>query len=404
MTLPVCSDPARARTQEVYAAIESTAHTAETLTDADYIEVTEDPSSLKATRATINNLSRTAGLDPLPIQKGQTEIQEFTFKTYIYHASAAGSIPHLAQLWEAMMGTETINGGSDVVYSASDADTALPNMTFLVKSDNESQSFSAQITSGVPDISPTNGDESLLQIVWTARISKWYSIKAGKASGTGSTGPDVVTFTDKGEAARFAVGAIVYDGTTVLNVTAVDLSAGTITLDATPVIGAVNITPWSPGAPASSPWTEFQYLASDVNVVIGTVTSEDSNELPILTGSMLYDNDVTVRNNETGRPIGSMCANRTKTRTITFSLGLVRYSKTAEWVTAAYDNRDTTISVIATAADGSTRTFEIEQGTDGVAKIAAGDGGTDNDMLSDNYVISFADSEGGNTAVQFKFA
>ena len=404
MALPACADAARLRTTEIYVAIESVPGTAETFTDADFVEITEDPTlPVPFQKANIDNLSRTSGFGKLPAQLGNLIDQDFTFKTYVYHSPDATTAPHLGQLWEALTGTETI--ASEVTYSASASSSAMNSMSVLVKTDNLAFSFRGQMTSAPIIMTPTDDSSTHLQVEWSIKIAGWYYYAAGLASGTGSTGPDIVTFTDKGDAARFSDAAILDDAGSpiVVSTDGVDLTAGTVAFDSSPTIGAVSLTPWSPGAPAAPTWSEYQFDAHAINFTIQTTAAETIYEAPMRDMSFLWDNDLSFRNNETGG-IGRTCVNRVNVRNIVNTVNTIQNPDQAAWNTAAADNRDVTVVIVATAADGTGRTFTINQGTNGVAKIRQTGTGTEDGLITGTYDIMYNDSVGGDDEAEFEFA
>ncbi len=404
MTIPACSEAARTRTIEFYIAEESTAGTAEVVADTDFVELTADP-TLPAPfqKADIQNLSRTTGLDRLPAQVGQVVGQDLVFTTYVYHSASAGAVPHLGQLWKGLTGTETINGGSDVTYTPSSSDNALESFTVLIKTDNLSMQVAAQVTQAVVSMTPTDDDSALLMVEWTMSIYKWYFYTAGKASGTSAT--SVITFTDAADAARFIVGSIVdLNSGTKATVDAVDRSAGTIDVSADPGDGAVTVAPWSPGAPAAPAFTEFQFLAHEVTFEILTNSGESLEELPMRDMLLTWNNALVTTNNETGRGIGVLCVHRVANREIVNAANTIQYPNQAEWFTAAAENRDITTTITATAADGSTRTFKLSQGTNGEAKIRTTGTSSEDGLMSDSFDITYYDTLGGDDALEIEFA
>lgn len=402
MTLPACSDAAKSRTVEVYIEKESTSGTAETLTDADYVEIIDDATLPEAyQRANIENLTRTAGLDVLPDQLGQVVGQELVIKTYVYRSASAGTVPHLTDLFEGLTGTQSVSGGALVVYSASAATSALPSHTVLLKSDNLSMRFAAQVSKAIVSMTPTDDGNALLSVEWTLLIWKWYGAVAGSASGTSTS--QVVSFTDSGDSARFMAGGIVSISGSPYTISSVDRTAGTITLASDPGDGAVVMTPWSPGAPASPTWHEYQFLAHENEFKITDMTGVALEELPIRDHVFTWDNALIARNNETGRAIGTICVNRVNARDIMLNFTTIQYSNTAEGITAAAENRNTVVSLVATAADGSGRTFKIFPGTNGVGKIRQAGNGVEDGLLTQSFDVKYCDQYGGNDAAKLVF-
>lgn len=402
-TLPACSEAAVNRLTEIYGKIESVPGTAETLTDADIIEITDNPSVPNPfQRADIENLSRTSGLDSLPSEKGQTIAQQFTFKTYMYYSEAIDSPPHLSQLWEGLTGTETINGGTSVVYSASAASSALPSLTFLVKTDNESMQFAGRVDQAVITVAPSDDAGTLIQVDWTVQIFKWYFSHAGRATGT-ATANDVL-FTGS-ESKRFSVDAIVYDGTLTLVVTAVDHGTKTITLDAPPGDGAVTLSPWSPGEPVSTPWSELLLEAHLSTMEFSTLSGVALNVEPTNAVTYTWPNNLQVKNNETGRGLGSFCVHRTENRQIVANVDTVQYDHVSEFDDVAENNEDLNFVVTLKPADtASAREITISTGTNGVVRLTPTGTGEDTGLVTKQYDAMYKSTTGDDTASEITFA
>lgn len=404
MANPVGCTPARTRTVRIFIAEETVSGTPVDPVTGDYIPLVADPTlPIPLGRADLEDMSRGPGLSEQPSVQGQSTAQTLDIKTYLYHSESAGVIPLLSKLYEGMYGVETINGGSDVQYSPSSSDLPLKSYTVLVKTDNLSMMFSAQINSGVPNVNPSDSPDAVVQVDWSLNIFSWHFYVSGSASGTSAVG--VVTFSDNADAARFQVGSYVdIDGAgTKVTVDAVDRTAGTIDVSPAPGDGPVVITPWAPVVPALSD-LDNRCLAHKAELLISTTTGETPFIIPTKNMTPSFINNLLTVFDETGRAIGEGCTYRTEKRSTMIVTSVKAYDEFAELDSASAEDREITAVLSIPGALDATRSVKFQKGTNGSARLRiTGSPSSENGILTYPVEIKLVDPTGGDDAMIMVF-
>ncbi len=402
MANPIGCEAARTRTNRIFITEETTPGTPVDAVTGDYVPVTGDPSEpIPFGRADLEDLSRGEGLSPMPNVQGQTIPQSFDYSTYLFHADNAGDVPFLGQLWEALYGVETINGGTDVTYSPLSSDENLKSYTVLIKSDNTAMRFSARMNNGVPQVNPSDGPDAVVGVNWSMDIFNWHYYIAGKASGTSATG--VISFSDIADAARFMVGSIVEVDSTKTVVDAVDTSLGTIDVTPAPSDGAVDVLPWAPAVPVLSD-LDNRCLAHKAELLISTVSGETPFIFPTRNMTPSFLNNLITVFDETGRDIGEGCTYRTEKRTNMIDANVKAYAEFAELIAAAAQDKTVTAQLSIPGASDPTRSVKFKIGTNGTVRVRlTGNPSNENGIKVYPVQLQFSDPTGGDDAMETVF-
>ncbi len=283
----------------LFVAEESTERTLETLVGADFLSMIGDPTIPQPIRTLAANLERDGFLGENPGTLMKAESSEFSFSTYVKPNGALGVVPVGAVLWKGVTGIETINGSTSVVYTFSDLDTGLPAQTYQLRIGSMSIWFSGKVNQLTIPLVAGGADDGIVPAQWSILVQKIYGWAGTSDAATTDGATSTVTFAVTADANFYSVGGLIQIGTddnsaAGWEITAIDTSAGTVTVSGTPTAqSALPVIPFEPTAAEPAGFEQAAFKA---------IAQEDEGggyeDLLLTNVTLTLNNNLTYRNDE----------------------------------------------------------------------------------------------------------